>query len=144
VVSTLAVPGTFPTLRDALEVAPDGAVVTVAPGTYRERIDLAGRRLTLRASGEPGSAIVDASGLDGPALSVASGDVEVDGLALTADDYPAVMIGGGRVRLRRCELSAGYGAGLQAEGGALVDATEVRVITGQHGFVFSDAGGTVE
>jgi parallel beta-helix repeat protein len=144
VVSTLAVPGTFPTLRDALEVAPDGAVVTVAPGTYRERIDLAGRRLTLRASGEPGSAIVDASGLDGPALSVASGDVEVDGLALTADDYPAVMIGGGRVRLHRCELSAGYGAGLQAEGGALVDATEVRVITGQHGFVFSDAGGTVE
>jgi parallel beta-helix repeat protein len=144
VVSTLAVPGTFPTLRDALEVAPDGAVVTVAPGTYRERIDLAGRRLTLRASGEPGSAIVDASGLDGPALSVASGDVEVDGLALTADDYPAVMIGGGRVRLRRCELSAGYGAGLQAEGGALVDAIEVRVITGQHGFVFSDAGGTVE
>jgi parallel beta-helix repeat protein len=144
VVSTLAVPGTFPTLRDALEVAPDGAVVTVAPGTYRERIDLAGRRLTLHASGDPGSAIVDASGLDGPALSVASGDVEVDGLALTADDYPAVVISGGRVRLRRCELSAGYGAGLQAEGGALVDATEVRVITGQHGFVFSDAGGTVE
>jgi hypothetical protein len=100
VVSTLAVPGTFPTLRDALEVAPDGAVVTVAPGTYRERIDLAGRRLTLHASGDPGSAIVDASGLDGPALSVASGDVEVDGLALTADDYPAVVISGGRVRLR--------------------------------------------
>ncbi|MDI6098056.1 AAA family ATPase [Actinoplanes sp. NEAU-A12] len=143
-VSTLAVPGTYPTLRDALEVAPDGAVVILAPGTYRERIDLAGRRLTVRASGDPGSAIVDASGLDGPALAVSSGDVEVDGLALVSDDYPAVAIGGGRVRLRRCELSAGYGAGLQADGGAMVDASEVRVVAGQHGFVFSDAGGTVE
>jgi parallel beta-helix repeat protein len=144
VVGTLAVPGTFPTLRDALEVAPDGAVVTLAPGTYRERIDLTGRRLTVRASGDAGSAIVDASGLDGPALSVSSGDVEVEGLALTSDDYPAVQIGGGRVRLRRCELSAGYGAGLQADGGALVEVVEVRVISGQHGLVFSDAGGTVD
>ncbi|BEL09173.1 hypothetical protein Q0Z83_073640 [Actinoplanes sichuanensis] len=143
-VSTLAVPGTYPTLRDALEVAPDGAVVLLAPGTYRERIDLAGRRLTVRASGDPGSAVVDASGLDGPALAVASGEVEVDGLALVSDDYPAVAIGGGRVRLRRCELSAGYGAGLQVEGGATVDAAEVRVVAGQHGFVFSDAGGTVD
>ncbi|WP_433794092.1 right-handed parallel beta-helix repeat-containing protein [Actinoplanes sp. CA-252034] len=143
-VSTLAVPGTYPTLRDALEVAPDGAVVLLAPGTYRERMDLSGRRLTIRASGDPGSAVVDASGLDGPALAVASGEVEVDGLALVSDDYPAVAIGGGRVRLRRCELSAGYGAGLQAEGGATVDAAEVRVVAGQHGFVFSDAGGTVD
>ncbi|MEU4161310.1 AAA family ATPase [Actinoplanes sp. NPDC026670] len=143
-VSTLAVPGTYPTLRDALEVAPDGAVVLLAPGTYRERIDLAGRRLTVRASGDPGSAVVDASGLEGPALAVASGEVEVEGLALVSDDYPAVAIGGGRVRLRRCELSAGYGAGLQAEGGATVDAAEVRVVAGQHGFVFSDAGGTVD
>jgi hypothetical protein len=144
VVSTLAVPGTYPTLRDALEVAPDGAVVVLAPGVYRERIDLAGRRLTLRASGDPGSAVVDASGLDGPALAVASGEVEVDGLTLVSDDYPAVAIGGGRVRLLRCELSAGYGAGLQADGGATVDATEVRVVAGQHGLVFSDAGGTVD
>ncbi|MBO3738465.1 right-handed parallel beta-helix repeat-containing protein [Actinoplanes flavus] len=143
-VSTLAVPGTYPTLRDALEVAPDGATVVLAPGTYRERIDLTGRRLTVRASGDPGSAVVDASGLDGPALAVSSGDVEVEGLALTSDDYPAVAIGGGRVRLRRCELSAGYGSALHADGGSLVDATEVRVVRGQHGFVYSDAGGTVD
>ena len=143
-VSTLAVPGTYPTLRDALEVAPDGAVVIVAPGTYRERLDLTGRRLTLRASGDPGSATVDASGLDGPALAVASGAVEVEGLTLVSDDYPAVAVDGGRLRLLRCELSAGYGAGLQADGGATVEAAEVRVVAGQHGFVFSDAGGTVE
>lgn len=143
-VSTLAVPGIYPTLRDALEVAPDGAIVLLSPGTYRERIDLAGRRVTLRAAGDPGSALVDASGLGGPALAVSSGDVEVDGVSLTADDYSAVAVSGGHVRLRRCELSAGYGSGLQAEGGATVDALEVRVTSGQHGLVFSDAGGTIE
>ncbi|GGN29587.1 hypothetical protein FHR83_007707 [Actinoplanes campanulatus] len=143
-VSTLAVPGTYPTLRDALEVAPDGATVVLAPGTYRERIELTGRRLTVRASGDPGSAVVDASGLDGPALAVSSGEVDVEGLALTSDDYPAVAIGGGRVRLRRCELSAGYGSALHADGGSMVDATEVRVMRGRHGFVYSDAGGTVD
>ncbi|MBW6436759.1 AAA family ATPase [Actinoplanes hulinensis] len=143
-VSTLAVPGTYPTLRDALEVAPDGATVVLAPGTYRERIELTGRRLNVRASGDPGSAVVDASGLDGPALAVSSGEVDVEGLALTSDDYPAVAIGGGRVRLRRCELSAGHGSALHADGGSMVDATEVRVVRGRHGFVYSDAGGTVD
>ncbi|WP_430789825.1 right-handed parallel beta-helix repeat-containing protein [Actinoplanes sp. G11-F43] len=143
-VSTLSVPGTYPTLRDALEVAPDGAVVILAPGTYRECVHLSGRRLTLRASGDPGSAVVDASGLDGPALAVSSGEVEAEGLSLVTDDYPAAAVTGGRVRLRRCELSAGYGSGLQAEGGAIVDLLEVRVTHAQHGLVFSDAGGTIE
>ncbi|MCI4065056.1 AAA family ATPase [Micromonospora sp. R77] len=141
---TLAVPGAYPTIADALEVAPDGAVISLAPGTYRERLQLAGRRLTVQASGEVGSAIVDATGLDGSALAVSSGEVTVEGLALTAGDYPAVTVTGARVTVRRCELSAGYGAGLQAADGATVDATEVRVVRGQHGFVFSDAGGTVE
>jgi hypothetical protein len=141
---TLAVPGSYPTVADALEVAPDGAVVTLAPGTYREQITLTGRRITVRATGDPASAILDAAGLDGAALSVTSGEVVVEGVALTAGDYPAVAVSGGRLRLHRCELAAGYGPGLLASDGAVVDATEVRVVRGQHGLVFSDAGGTVE
>ncbi len=142
--TTLAVPGTYPTIADALEVAPDGAVIAIAAGTYAERVRLHGRRLTLTASGAPGSATVDATGLDGPALACVSGDVTVEGLALTASDYPAVTATGGRLSLRKCELATGYGAGLQASEGATVDAAEVRVLRGQHGMVFSDAGGTVE
>jgi Holliday junction resolvasome RuvABC ATP-dependent DNA helicase subunit len=142
--STLAVPGTYPTIADALEVAPEGAVISIAPGTYAERIMLHGRRITLSASGEPGSATLDATGLDGPVVACVSGDVTIQGLALTAGDYPAVSVTGGRVNLRKCDLSAGYGAGLQASDGASVDVAEVRVLRGQHGLVFSDAGGTVE
>ena len=142
--TTLAVPGTYPTIADALEVAPDGAVISIGPGTYTERVTLTGRRLTLAASGEPGSATVDATGLDGPAVACVAGDVTVEGLALTGGDYPAVTASGGRLTVRKCVLATGYGAGLQASDGATVDATEVKVVRGQHGLVFSDAGGTVE
>jgi hypothetical protein len=141
---TLAVPGAYPTIADALEIAPDGAVISLAPGTYRERMQLGGRRLTVQASGDAGSAVVDATGLEGPALAVASGEITVVGLVLTSGDYPTVTAVGGRLQLRNCELSADYGAGVQATDGATVDATQVRVLRGQHGFIFSDAGGTVE
>uniref|UniRef100_UPI0005F2C359 right-handed parallel beta-helix repeat-containing protein n=1 Tax=Actinoplanes rectilineatus TaxID=113571 RepID=UPI0005F2C359 len=141
---TLAVPGTYPTIADALEVASDGAVIVLAPGTYTERLDLSGRRITVRAAGDAGSAVIDATGLDSPALSLSAGEVTVEGLALTSGDYPAVAASGGRLRLRSCHLSAGYGAGLQAVDGATVEATEVKVLRGQHGLVFSDAGGTVD
>ncbi|WP_229073864.1 right-handed parallel beta-helix repeat-containing protein [Actinoplanes sp. DH11] len=144
-VSTLAVPGTYPTLRDALEVAPDGAVITLAPGTYRERLDLTGRTLTIRGSGaDDDGASITASGLDGPALSSTNGDVTVEDVTIVAGDYPAVTVTGGRLTLRRCELTAGYGAGVQATGGATVEASGTRVVRAQHGFVFSDAGGTVD
>ena len=142
--STLSVPGTYPTIADALEVAPDGAVVSLAPGTYKERIQLDGRRLTLQGAGDPGSAILDATGLDGSALSTVAGEVTVEGVVLTAGDYPAVSVTNGRLRLRNCRLSAGYGAGLLASDGAVVDVAGTRVVSGQQGMVFSDAGGTVE
>ncbi|AEV82501.1 ATPase [Actinoplanes sp. SE50] len=142
--STLAVPGTYPTIRDALEVAPDGAVITIGPGTYRERIELTGRRLTLRGSGEEGTVVVDAAALEGPALAVLSGEVTVEGLDLTSGDYPAIAVTAARVVVRKCRLRSGYAAGLQATDMATVEASEVRVLKGQNGLVFSDAGGTVE
>ncbi|GIF11760.1 right-handed parallel beta-helix repeat-containing protein [Actinoplanes teichomyceticus] len=142
--STLAVPGTYPTIRDALEVAPDGAVVAIAAGTYRERIELRGRRLTLRGTGEPGAAAVDAAGLDGPALAVLGGAVTVEGLALTSGEHPAIAVSGARLTVRKCRVSAGAAAGLQVTDMSTVEAAEVRVLGGRHGLVFSDAGGTVE
>jgi parallel beta-helix repeat protein len=137
-------PGAYPTITDALEVAPDGAVLAIDPGTYPETVRLTGRRLTLRAEGEPGSVTIDAAGAYGPALEVSGGEVTVQGVALTAGDYPAVTVRGGTLRLRRCELATGYGAGLAATDGATVDAAETRVVRGRHGFVFEDAGGTLE
>ena len=65
-------PGAFPTMRDALEVAADESVITIAPGTYREA-SRCGRRLTLiAAAGEPGSVVIDAESLRRPAIAAAT------------------------------------------------------------------------
>ncbi|BBH66794.1 hypothetical protein ACTI_34790 [Actinoplanes sp. OR16] len=153
-VSTLAVPGSYPTLRDALEVAPDGAVIVLAPGTYRERLEIRGRRLTIKADDRAGAGagerdadgrvVIDASELDGPAIEMSRSEVCVEGVTVTSGDYAAVIVAGGRLVLRQCEISAGFGAGVQATDGAIVEADEVRVLRAQYGFVFSDAGGEVQ
>ena len=137
-------PGAYPRIRDAVEVAPDGAVISIDAGVYPESVRLDGRRLTLQAAGEPGSVTVDATDVGGPAIACTGGDVTVRGLALSAGDYPAVTARGGTLRLHTCEVSAAYGAGVVASDGATLEATAVRVVRGQHGFVFEDAGGTVD
>ncbi|KUL25018.1 right-handed parallel beta-helix repeat-containing protein [Actinoplanes awajinensis] len=143
--SILAVPGTYPTIRDALEVAPDGAVVTIAPGTYRERIELHGRRLTLRGTGEPGTVVVDATGLDGPALAVLGGEVTAEGLDLTSGEHHhAITATNARLTAHKCRLSAERGDGLQATDNSTVDATGVQVRRGHTGLVYSGSSGTVE
>jgi hypothetical protein len=137
-------PGAYPRIRDAVEVAPDGAVISIDAGVYAESVRLDGRRLTLQAAGEPGSVTVDATDVGGPAITCTGGDVTVRGLALAAGDYPAVTARGGTLRLHTCEVSTAYGAGVVASDGATLEATAVRVVRGQHGFVFEDAGGTVD
>ena len=137
-------PGAYPRIRDAVEVAPDGAVISIDAGVYPESVRLDGRRLTLQAAGEPGSVTVDATDVGGPAITCTGGDVTVRGLVLSAGDYPAVTARGGTLRLHTCEVSAAYGAGVVASDGATLEATAVRVVRGQHGFVFEDAGGTVD
>jgi parallel beta-helix repeat protein len=137
-------PGAFPTIRDALEVAPDEAVISIAPGTYPEALRIDGRRLTLTASGDPGSVIVDAHGLRAPALAVRGGDVTVQGLSLRADDAAAMSIIRGRAQIRQCTVTATYGAGISIADGATVQATDVVVSDSQFGLLIEDSGGVVE
>ena len=137
-------PGAFPTIRDALEVAPDEAVISIAPGTYPEALRIDGRRLTLMASGDPASVIVDAHGLRAPALTIRGGDVTVQGLSLRADDAAAVTIVRGRAQIRQCTATATYGAGISVADGATVQATDVVVSDSQFGLLIEDSGGVVE
>jgi Right handed beta helix region/ATPase family associated with various cellular activities (AAA)/AAA lid domain len=147
VAQTLAVsqqPGGYPTIQDALEVAGDDAVISVAPGVYPESLDLKARRLTLTAAGDPGSVVVDASARGGSAVSARAGDVRLLGLVLKSGEYPAVAASGGLLSLEKCEVSSGYAAGVTVSDGATLKAVEVRIVGGQYGLVVEDAGGLVD
>jgi parallel beta-helix repeat protein len=137
-------PGAFPTIRDALEVAEDGAVVSIDAGVYTEAIRLHDRRVSLVAAGEDGSVTVDATGEPAPAVACRGGEVTLRGLVLKSGDYPAVSAAGGRVTIEKCEVSARYAAAVSVTDGAQLSATNVTVSAAQYGFVVEDAGGTID
>ncbi|GAA4459067.1 right-handed parallel beta-helix repeat-containing protein [Phytohabitans houttuyneae] len=136
--------GAYPTIQDALEVAADGAVISVEPGTYTEAIRIMGRRLTINAAKDPGSVTIDASEAGGPAVAAARADVTLEGLVLKAADYPAVTASNTRLTVTKCEASAGYAAGISVTDGGQVTATDVKVTGGQYGFVIEDSGGVID
>lgn len=136
--------GAYPTIRDALEIATDGAVISIEPGVYPEAVRLSGRRLSLVAANEPGSVTIDATGADGSAVASRDGEVTLRGLVLKSSDYPAVNAAGGRIAVEKCEVSAGYAAGVNVTDGAQLTATDVKISGGQYGFVIEDAGGILD
>jgi hypothetical protein len=136
--------GNYPTIGDALEVAPDDAVISIEGGTYVEAIRLVSQRITLVAAGELGSVTLDATTAHAPAVACEGGEVTLRGLVLRSADYPAVSALGGHITVDRCEVGAGYAAGVSVTQGARVTATDVRVTGGQYGIVVDDASGTID
>lgn len=137
-------PGAFPTIGDALEVAPPGATISIDPGEYPEAIVARDTTLTLAAAGEPGSVTLDASQLGQSAVWADHADVTLRGLVLRSGDHPTVRAAGGRLRLEGCRLRAGYAAALTVTDRADLQASDCVVEEAQSGFVIEDAGGLVE
>ncbi|MFC7548786.1 right-handed parallel beta-helix repeat-containing protein [Plantactinospora sp. GCM10030261] len=136
--------GAYPTIRDALEIATDGTVISIDAGTYTEAVRVSRAAVTLTAAGEAGSVTIDATEAGGPAVASVGADLTLRGLVLKAADYPAVSARGGRLTVENCEASARYGAGVSVTDGAALTATDVRIPGGQHGFVFEDAEGLLD
>ena len=68
----LHVPGAYPTVQAAIDAAGDGDEVVIAPGTYRELIDMSGKSITLRSTDPSDPEVVEAT--------VLSGDLDSDGV----------------------------------------------------------------
>ncbi|HEY2793595.1 MAG TPA: right-handed parallel beta-helix repeat-containing protein [Micromonosporaceae bacterium] len=137
-------PGAFPTIRDAVEVADDNAVIAIDAGTYREALRLDGRRLTFQANGEPGSVVIDAESTRQSAIAARGSTVVLQGLTLRAVEAAAVAVTGGNLQMRQCTLTAKYGAGLSASDNATIQVTDVTVTDSQFGVLVEDSGGSIE
>ena len=66
----LLVPEQFPTIQEAINAAVDGDIILVAPGVYKEGIDLLGKAIIVQ--GAPSAATIDGAG--GFAVSALSGE----------------------------------------------------------------------
>ncbi|MFG3019471.1 right-handed parallel beta-helix repeat-containing protein [Streptomyces sp. NPDC048254] len=106
--------GTYKTIVAAVREAPDGAVISVQPGTYTESVVL-DRDITLAAEKGRGTVKIVA-GAHGPALTVQSPGGRVQGLVLEGrGKEPAVLVTAGAVKISGCEIT---GAGARVTGTA--------------------------
>jgi len=93
--AVLDVPSSYPTIQAAIDAAADGDEVRVAPGTYVENVDFAGKAILLAGAGS--ETVLRGTG-SGSVVTVDSGegpDSILDGFTITGGD--AVMGGGVRV-----------------------------------------------
>lgn len=66
--STIRVPADQSTVQAAIDAAANGSTISIAPGTYHERIDFRGKAITVEGAG-PREAVVLDGGLQGPVVS---------------------------------------------------------------------------
>ena len=85
----------WPSIGDAIEEASDGDVISVATGTYVEVLNLAGKELTIQASGSTSRTILAPTGTD-PAITVEQGEsaVLIQGFTIQPSGGRAIWVEG--------------------------------------------------
>jgi len=135
-------PGAYPSIGTAVLDAPDGAVVSIAPGVYRETIDLADRSVTLTA--DAGEVVIDATSAQSPVLRSTGGRLVLRELTIRGGDAPAVDLNGGTLRAERCTLTTTFGAVALVAGPAEVSLSHCQIDGGEHGLVLEDCTAQIE
>ncbi|WP_211177548.1 right-handed parallel beta-helix repeat-containing protein [Pseudonocardia acidicola] len=137
--------GTHRSIAAALAAAPDGAVVTVAPGRYTEQLVIT-RLVTVVAAEGPGSVQVHSDA--GSTVSVAAGAVTLSDLDISgADpDLPTVDVYGGEAALDGCRVDGAGWTALLARGSGALAARNCRIHNGSGAgvVVTSEAAGSLE
>ncbi|MCM3922349.1 right-handed parallel beta-helix repeat-containing protein, partial [Frankia sp. AiPs1] len=135
--------GAFASIRDAVDAAPAGAVVLVAPGVYREALAFVDADIRLAAAETSAPVELDARGLGLPALAVRGGRVSVTGFTLTGGELPAVHAERATLSVTDCVASSQFGAVVDVRDRSMVELRRTRISGGQFGVVFDDAGGSM-
>ncbi|MFD7000997.1 right-handed parallel beta-helix repeat-containing protein [Streptomyces mirabilis] len=134
--------GAFRSISRALAEARDGALITVAPGTYEESLTLT-KAVTL--SGSDGAHIRSSAG---PAVAVDAEAVRLTGLTLACSDpeAPAVEVVRGQAALEDCVVEAAAWTTVLAwgEGELAVRGCQVTNAAGAGIVVTSDKASTVQ
>jgi SpoVK/Ycf46/Vps4 family AAA+-type ATPase len=128
-------------ITGAMNIAPDGAVIAVAPGTYAEQVVIS-RPVTIVAAAGRDTVVVEWH--QGVTVSCRA-QASVDGLTIrsTANDGVAVNVDGGALLLQNCTIeSTAQGVAVLAGSTATVRTSRFR--RGTVGVCFERSSGSVE
>jgi Holliday junction resolvasome RuvABC ATP-dependent DNA helicase subunit len=135
-------PGAHPTIAAALEQAVDGALVSVAPGTYAERLVIT-KVVTIAAADGPGT--VELAAGDGTAVVAAAEGVRLSGLTMSGTDAnaPVIDVRRGEAELDGCQVTGSAWAAVLAQGEGTIAVRDCSVGNdGGAGLVVASSGGS--
>ncbi|HVV12743.1 right-handed parallel beta-helix repeat-containing protein [Amycolatopsis sp.] len=135
--------GALPSIRDALELADEGAVISLAPGEYEEPLVIQRRKLIISAR-EPGTVTIGSPFPEQPTVSLVNAQVDLIGLTVRSSENSAVRINGGKVKISDCAAEAGFAAAVSVSGGANVELHNIKINGAQYGLVIEDSDGLVD
>jgi SpoVK/Ycf46/Vps4 family AAA+-type ATPase len=119
-------PHSHRTIADAVRSARPGAVISVAPGRYEERLVIP-QSVTIRAAEGPGS--VEVLCRDGGAVLAGADEVCLSGLVIRGEDgeRPAVDVPLGALLLDACEIRGAAWAAVLSRGSGTLSMRDCRV-----------------
>ncbi|MBY8888874.1 right-handed parallel beta-helix repeat-containing protein [Streptomyces sp. PTM05] len=134
-------PGAYRAVKDALADAPDGALITIAPGRYDETLYVT-RPVTLAAEGAAGT--VEIASASGSTLVLETEAVQLTGLHLSGTDReaPVLDVRRGQAALDACQLSGEAWAAVLAWQDGVIALRDCRITNSQGaGIVVTSGGG---
>ena len=144
-------PGCYVKIAEAVDEAPNGSVIRIAPGEYAESLRVEGKELTFEGEpraegtedGAPAALTVRIIGDGGwaPTVDQSGGSLTFKHLAIAARDADALKVTGGTVGLESLELTAGTGNALRLVDGVKLTGRDLTIADSQVGVLFEDADG---
>jgi Right handed beta helix region/Protein of unknown function (DUF1565) len=134
----------FSSIGEALNVAPPGALVRVAEGTYEETVEIRAN-VTINGAGAAKTRIVGTRAMHGALVRISAERVELSDLAVENGDV-GVAIRGGSVRLASVALRDHAHAALVARDAdvAIARGELARIAGGVQGYGIEIDGGTLD
>ena len=112
--SVIHVPGDFPTIQEAIDAAPEGSEILVAPGSYKgplnTNLNFNGKALELKSSGGPEVTIIDGQADGHRGFIFQSGETAsaiVDGFTITRGYY-SIFRNNSSPTIRNCIFSRSF------------------------------------
>ncbi|MEJ3746509.1 right-handed parallel beta-helix repeat-containing protein [Actinomycetes bacterium KLBMP 9797] len=134
--------GAYPTIGGALRDAPDGAVISVADGSYLETFELVDRSLTVRAL-DGATVVLDGSGGDWPVLTVQGGSLVLEGIELRAH-VAALRAENANLTVERCTISARVGTAISVRGCPRFAVRRCAISGSTQGIVVESSSGRID